>query len=145
MALKSPLAMVSSDGEGLEDRKGHPRSVGTFARFLGRYVREKKVLPLMEGLRRITLLPAQRLQDSVAEMKNKGRLQEGSDADITVFDPETIRERATYEEPHLRSDGVSYVTVNGTLVIDGGKVVEGVAPGRWLKHHCPDGHEPGPA
>ncbi len=136
MAVHSALGIISSDGGGLDDGKGHPRSVGTFARFLRLYVRERKLLPLMEGLRRITLLPAQRLEESVPRMRRKGRLQEGSDADLTLFDPEKIRERATYREPALRSEGVRYVVVNGVLVLDRGEPVEGVAPGQWLRHQC---------
>ncbi len=136
LALRSPLGIISSDGGGLEDGKGHPRSVGTFARFLRLYVRERKVLSLMEGLRRITLLPARRLEESVPAMRHKGRLQEGSDADITVFDPDQIRERATYRAPALRSEGVRFVIVNGTLVLDHEQIVAGVPPGQWLRHTC---------
>lgn len=134
MAVRSPLGMVSSDGGGLIDGKGHPRSVGNFARFLARYVREKKLISLMEGLRKITVLPASRLEKAVPRMKKKGRLQVGCDADITVFNADTIRERATYKEPYHPSEGIEYVLVNGTLVLDRGKVVEGVAPGQWLWH-----------
>jgi dihydroorotase len=136
MALRSPLGHITSDGGGLDDGKGHPRSVGTFARFLRLYVREKKILTLMEGLRRITLLPAQRIQNGVAAMKKKGRLQEGSDADIAVFDPANVRERATYEEPGLRSEGIQFVLVNGTLVLEKSKVPENTAPGKWMRHYC---------
>ncbi|MFQ5817997.1 MAG: amidohydrolase family protein [Terriglobia bacterium] len=134
LALRSPLGMVSSDGGGLSNGKGHPRSVGNFARFLGRYVREKKVVSLMEALRKITVLPARRLEKAVPRMKKKGRLQVGSDADVTVFNPETIRARATYREPYHPSQGIEYVLVNGTVVLAGGQVVAGVAPGQWLRH-----------
>jgi N-acyl-D-aspartate/D-glutamate deacylase len=133
LALRSPIGIVSSDGGGLVNGKGHPRSTGTFARLLGLYVRERKVLPLMDALRKITLLPAQRLEKAVPRMKKKGRLQIGADADIVVFDPATVRERATYKEPHLPSQGIAFVLVNGTLVLDQSKVVEGVAPGQWLR------------
>jgi len=136
LALRSPVGVISSDGGGLDGGKGHPRSVGTFARFLRLYVREKQVLTLLEGLRRITLLPAQRLEESVPRMKRKGRLQAGCDADITVFDPARIGERATYKEPALLSEGVRFVVVNGVLALDQGKAVEGVAPGQWLRHTC---------
>jgi N-acyl-D-aspartate/D-glutamate deacylase len=136
MAVRSPLGIVSSDGGGLDDGRGHPRSVGTFARFLRIYVRERKLLSLTEGLKRITLLPAMRLEKSVPRMKRKGRVQEGSDADITIFDPETIAERATYEEPARRSTGVRFVIVNGVVVLDNGEPVSGVAPGQWMRHEC---------
>ncbi|HEY8184357.1 MAG TPA: amidohydrolase family protein [Thermoanaerobaculia bacterium] len=136
MAVRSPLGIVASDGGGLDDGRGHPRSVGTFARFLRLYVREKKLLSLQEALRRITLMPAQRLENSIPRMKRKGRLQEGSDADITVFDPEAIAERATYESPARPSVGVRHVVVNGVLVLHDGTIVDGVAPGQWMRHPC---------
>lgn len=136
MAVRSPMGIVTSDGGGLEEGRGHPRSVGTFARFLRIYVREKKLLSLMEGLKRITLMPAQRLEVSVPRMKKKGRLQEGSDADIAIFDPQKIAERATYKEPSLRSEGVQFVIVNGKLTLNKGQITPNVAPGQWMRHSC---------
>jgi N-acyl-D-aspartate/D-glutamate deacylase len=136
MAVRSPMGIVTSDGGGLEDGKGHPRSVGTFARFLRLYVREKNLVSLMEGLKRITLMPAQRLEGAVPRMKKKGRLQQGSDADITIFDPQQIRERATYKEPALHSEGVHFVVVNGKLILNKGQVASSIAPGQWLRHSC---------
>jgi N-acyl-D-aspartate/D-glutamate deacylase len=138
MALRSPLGIISSDGGGLDGGKGHPRSVGTFARFLRLAVREKKLLSLMEALRRMTLMPARRLETAVPRMKKKGRLQQGSDADITIFNPQQVRERATYREPALRSEGVHFVIVNGVLVLDKSQIAKGVAPGQWLRHTCAD-------
>jgi len=132
MGIRSPLGIISSDGGGLEEGTGHPRSVGTFARFLGRYIRDQEVLSWMEGLRRITLLPAQRMEKAMPVMARKGRLQEGMDADITVFDPATVQERATYADPDQRSAGIPYVIVNGVVVIDNGQEVPNAAPGRWL-------------
>lgn len=137
MGIKSPLGIISSDGGGLENGTGHPRSVGTFARFLGRYVRDQQVVGWMEGLAKLTVLPARRLEKAVPAMKRKGRLQEGMDADITIFDPATVQERATYQNPDQRSAGIPYVIVNGTLVIDEGKEVPDVAPGRWMRHPAP--------
>src|SRR5262249_28582377 len=119
---------------GLDNGKGHPRSVGNFARLLGRYVRERQTLTLMDALRKITLLPAQRLEKSLPQMARKGRLQEGADADITIFDPKTVRERATYTNPGLPSEGIQYVLVNGTVVINRANAVTNAAPGRWLRH-----------
>jgi N-acyl-D-aspartate/D-glutamate deacylase len=136
MAVRSPIGIITSDGGGLDDGRGHPRSVGTFARFLRMYVREKQMLSWSEALKRITLLPAQRLEKAVPRMRKKGRLQKGSDADITIFDPATIAERATYEEPARTSTGVHYVIVNGVVVLDDGKAAEGVSPGQWMKHPC---------
>ncbi len=94
MGIGAPHGIISSDGGGLVNGTGHPRSVGTFARFLGRYVRDQRVVDWMEGVKHITLLPAQRLERSVPRMARKGRLQVGMDADVTVFDPATVRSDA---------------------------------------------------
>jgi len=134
MGIRSPLGIISSDGGGLSNGTGHPRSVGTFARFLGRYIRDQEALGWIEGIKRITLLPAQRLERAVPAMERKGRLQEGMDADITIFDPATVRERATYRNPDQRSVGIPFVIVNGTLVINESLPVEDAAPGRWMRH-----------
>jgi len=140
MAIRSPYGIISSDSGGLfsedghEKEIGHPRGTGTFARFLGRYIREHRIVTLMEGLKKITLLPTQRLERSVPEMKKKGRLQVGADADITVFNPDTITERATYKQPYLYSQGVQHVIVNGVPVLQDGKIISSVSPGRWMKH-----------
>ncbi|MBT8395676.1 MAG: amidohydrolase family protein, partial [Gemmatimonadetes bacterium] len=132
MGIQSPLGIITSDGGGLVDGTGHPRSVATFARFLGRYVRDQEVVGWMEGIKRITLLPAQRVEKAMPAMARKGRIQVGMDADLTIFDPATVQERATYAEPDQRSAGIPYVIINGVLVIDAGEPVADVAPGKWL-------------
>jgi N-acyl-D-aspartate/D-glutamate deacylase len=132
MGIQSPLGIITSDGSGLVNGTGHPRSVGTFSRFLGRFVRDQQVVSWMEGIKRITYLPAQRLEKAMPTMKRKGRIQEGMDADITIFDPATVQERATYAEPDQRSAGIAYTIVNGVLAMEHGVAVEGAAPGRWL-------------
>lgn len=137
MGLRSPLGIVSSDGGGLVNGQGHPRSTGTFARFLGRFVRDLEIVDWMDGISKITLLPAQRLERSVPGMARKGRLQIGMDADVTVFNPATVKERATYSNPAQMSEGISYVLVNGMLVLDDGEIVEGAEPGEWLRHPRP--------
>ncbi|MBI4462270.1 MAG: amidohydrolase family protein [Acidobacteria bacterium] len=132
-AYRNPHVMVASDGT-IQRGKGHPRGAGTFARFLGRYVREKQAVPWLEGIRRITLLPAQRLERAAPAMKRKGRVQVGADADLTLFDPDTIIDRATFENPAQYSAGIHYVLVNGVVVVDQGKLVEGVKPGQAIRH-----------
>ncbi|WP_255265979.1 amidohydrolase family protein [Sphingopyxis terrae] len=128
--LQNPSVLVASDGGRIEGPNGHPRSAGTFARLLGHYVREARTLDLAEALRKITLMPAQRLQAFVPAMKRKGRLQPGMDADIVLFDPRTVGTRATYGDAAHYSDGFRYVMVNGVLIVDDGALVERVNPGR---------------
>ena len=126
-AVAHPGVIIASDGL-RENGKGHPRAAGTYSRVLARYVREQKLLPLMEALRKMTILPALR-----ANLATKGRLTIGSDADLTVFDPAKIEDRATYEKPSVYAEGIPFVIVNGTVVVNAGKLVEGRFPGRGLK------------
>jgi dihydroorotase len=134
-ALSSPFAMIASDG-GLHNGKGHPRSSGTYARLLGRYVRGARALTLMEALRKMSLMPAQRLQDRVPMMRDKGRIRVGADADLTVFDPENVLDASTYEEPAKYSKGIRYVLVNGVPVVRDG-ALEPVTPGRAVRAPVP--------
>src|SRR5690606_10484604 len=99
------------------DAFAHPRSAGTFTRFLRDYVRERKKVDLREGVRRLTLTPATLLEGSVPQMKRKGRLQVGMDADLVVFDLATVSDRATYTAPNATSVGMRHVVVNGVPVI----------------------------
>ena len=131
-AILDPLTMIASDGI-LDGGKGHPRTAGTFARILAQYVREESALPLMDALRKMTLMPAQRLEKRVPAMRDKGRLRAGADADITVFDPATVRDASTYTQPALQSLGMRYVLVNGVMVVADGKVQAGVAAGREVR------------
>lgn len=131
-AVAHPLTMIASDGI-LHDGIGHPRVAGTFARVLGRYVRELGVLTLMDALRKMTIEPAQRMEHRVAAMASKGRLQVGADADVVLFDPATIIDRATYREPTLAPLGLRDVLVNGEIVVRDGAVKTGVFPGRGLR------------
>ena len=130
-AIASPFVMIASDG-GLRNGKGHPRSSGTFARVLGRYVREAGALTLMDAIRKMSLMPAQRLQDRVPAMRNKGRIREGADADLTLFDPATVADASTYEDPARYSIGIRYVLVNGAPVVKDGKLQD-VTPGRPIR------------
>ncbi len=130
-AIASPLAMVASDGF-IENGRGHPRTSGTFAKVLGKYVREDKVVPLMDALRRMTLDPARRLERRTPAMVNKGRLKVGADADLTVFDPATVIDQSTYEDPTRPSAGIPYVIVGGQIVVDHGNLTA-ARPGRAIR------------
>lgn len=108
-------------------------SLGTFTRFLRDYVRERRKVTLQEGLRRMTLIPAQILEGSVAQMKRKGRLQVGADADLVAFDLASVSERGTYTQPNQTAVGMRYVIVNGTAVIHDGVLVGDALPGRAIR------------
>ncbi|MGA8344079.1 MAG: amidohydrolase family protein, partial [Candidatus Sulfotelmatobacter sp.] len=128
-AVADPTVMIASDGGPITGPKIHPRGQGTYSRVLGHYVREEKVLTLMDALRKMTLMPAQRLQKRAPQFTDKGRIRVGADADITVFDPERIIDKATYDDPLQYSQGVQFVLVNGVLVVRDGQLLSGVAPG----------------
>jgi N-acyl-D-aspartate/D-glutamate deacylase len=130
--IANPDVIIASDGM-LSDGKGHPRGVGSFARLLGKYVREEEIISLNEGIKKITLMPAHRLEKIAPVFKNKGRICVGADADITIFDPEQIIDQATYEEPARYSKGIQYVLVNGIIVVNDGRLVEGVFPGKGVR------------
>src|SRR5262249_450006 len=125
--IPNPLIMIASDGA-----DGHPRNAGTYSRVLAQYVRERKTLTLMDALRKMSLMPAQMLERSTPDAHRKGRLQEGADADIVVFDPQTITDRSTFEKPMEPSVGVRKLIVAGTPVIEGGKLVPDVYPGQAI-------------
>lgn len=126
--LKDPLTMVASDGGVEIPGRGvpHPRSYGTFARVLGVYVREKRVLSLEDAIRKMTSLPAARFG-----LQDRGLLRPGMKADIAIFDPARIIDRATFADPHQYAEGVSYVIVNGAVVLNDGKMTE-ARPGQVL-------------
>ena len=131
-ALAHPHVMVASDGV-IENGRGHPRGAGTFARVLGRYVRERGVLTLPEAIEKMTLMPARRLEDAVPAMARKGRLTVGADADIVVFDAGTIIDRADFADPDRRSRGVRWLLVAGQTVIAEGELRRDVRPGRGIR------------
>jgi len=126
--LRHPATMIGSDGEVQVFGRGspHPRSYGTFVRVLARYVRELKVLTLEAAVRKMSAFPAQRVG-----LADRGVLREGLKADLVVFDPAAVRDLATFERPHQYPEGVSYVVVNGQVVVDGGQVTS-ARPGRVL-------------
>jgi N-acyl-D-aspartate/D-glutamate deacylase len=129
--IANPLVTIASDGE-----MGHPRNAGTFSRILARYVREIGSVTLMDAIRKMSLMPAQRLEKSVGSGHRKGRLQEGADADVIAFNPQTVNDRATYQAPREPSVGMQFVIVGGTVLIDQGKWVPNTFPGKPLcKEH----------
>jgi len=130
LAIADPIVMIGSDGMPTTGASVHPRGQGTFSRVLGKYVREEKALDLMTALRKMTLMPAQRLENRAAAFKAKGRIKVGADADITVFDADRVIDKATFEKPLQYSQGIQFVLVNGTPVVSDGKLVAGVLPGR---------------
>ena len=125
VSFGSDGASMATEGVFLKSST-HPRSYGNFARLLGKYVREEKVISLPEAIRRLTSLPAQNLG-----LERRGVLKEGFFADVVVFDPQTIRDKATFEKPHQYAVGVNYVLVNGQVVLDNGRHT-GARAGRAL-------------
>ena len=131
-AISSPLTMIASDAY-WENGTGHPRTTGTYSKVLGRYVRDSGSLTLIDALRKMTLMPAQRLEARVPAMKDKGRLRVGADADITIFDAARIIDRSTYRDPTIPPAGIVHVIVNGVPVVANGEPVDGVRPGRAVR------------
>lgn len=128
-----PQTMIASDGMWLDNGKAHPRTFGTFARVLGHYVREQNALTLNEALAKMTIRPAQHLEPRAPMMARKGRLQVGADADIVVFDPATVIDEATFEDPAQYSSGIHHVLVNGVLTLQDGQFIEGAAGGAAIR------------
>jgi N-acyl-D-aspartate/D-glutamate deacylase len=131
-AVTHPQVMIGSDGSSLATTgemsagKPHPRSYGTFPRVLGRYARDQRVLSLAEAVHKMTGLPARRLG-----LRDRGEIRVGAKADLVVFDPKQVADRATYEEPHRYPIGIDHVLVNGRFVIKDGEHT-GSLPGRVL-------------
>jgi N-acyl-D-aspartate/D-glutamate deacylase len=125
--IPHPLVMIASDGA-----EGHPRNAGTYSRVLAQYVRGNGTVTLMDAIRKMSLMPAEMLERSTPAARRKGRLQEGADADIVVFDANTISDRSTFEKPMEPSVGVRYLVVGGAVVVDDGKIMPEVFPGRAL-------------
>jgi len=123
------MTSIASDGPITLFNVGspHPRTYGTYARVLGRYVRDRNILSLEEAIRKMTSLPAQ-----ILSINKRGLLREGYYADITIFDPETIIDKATFEDPHQYAIGINTVLVNGVIVVENG-LHNGNRPGRVLR------------
>jgi N-acyl-D-amino-acid deacylase len=122
----SDASAPAAEGKTLESG-AHPRTYGNFARLLGKYVREEKVITLAEAVRRLTLLPAQTLS-----VQERGRLAPGYFADIAIFDPDAVGDRATFENPHQYAVGMVHVLVNGVAVVRDGAHT-GATPGRAVR------------
>lgn len=134
LAMLNPHSIVASDAMPAPSggAKVHPRGRGTFSRTLSRYVRDQGSLSWLEAIKKMTLLPAQRLQNLVPSFAQKGRIQLGTDADIVVFDPVRIQDQASYSDPDQPSVGVQYLLVNGIPVVYEGELIEGIYPGQRL-------------
>lgn len=117
-ALRSPHVMMGSDTILVASSGRHPRGAGAFSKMLGHYVREEKIVSLMDGLAKMTIMPAKKIERGAPAMRKKGRLQEGMDADITIFDPKTVIDRATVRRPAQYSKGIQWVLVLGHIVKD---------------------------
>lgn len=127
--IAAPGVMIASDGMPYA-KLAHPRTAGTFSRVLGKYVREEKVIDLNTAIEKMTLLPAKRLENIAPSMRFKGRIQVGADADITIFNPNTVIDKATFEKGLEFSAGIEFVMVNGSFVLKNGKMVNNVFPGQ---------------
>ncbi|MEE9117681.1 MAG: amidohydrolase family protein, partial [Calditrichia bacterium] len=134
--LSSPLVMIGSDGNAvapdgkLATGKPHPRYYGTFARVLGKYCREEKCFDLPTAVKKMTTMPAEKLN-----LKKRGSIVRGNFADITIFNPNTVIDKATFTEPHQTAQGIEYVLVNGKVIVEKGKH-SGLRSGSVLRHQA---------
>ena len=126
VAIDSDAISIAPEGHALNSMV-HPRTYGSFARLLAKYVRQEQVLSLEEAVRRMTSLPA-----SILAINRRGMLRQGYFADIAIFDPQRIQDHATFEDPHQLATGMHYVFVNGTMVLDQGDHT-GAMPGRVVR------------
>jgi N-acyl-D-aspartate/D-glutamate deacylase len=125
--------MGSLLGHDVSAALAHPRGAGTYARVLGKDVREERALSLMDALRKSSLMPAQRLESMSPQMRQKGRIKIGADADLSVFDPVRVIDKAIYANPARYSDGFRYVLVNGMFVVRDGQLQQSVFPGQGIR------------
>ncbi len=131
--VAAPDVIIASDGMPYVEDKVHPRGAGTFSRVLGRYVRDAGAISWMDALAKMTLLPARRLEAMAPAFRQKGRVRVGADADLTLFDPARVIDRASFEDPWQPSAGIVHVLVGGRFVVRDGENVPDVAPGRAMR------------
>ena len=131
IAVTNSMTMIATDGI-MNEGKGHPRTAGSYSLVLGRYVRERKLLSLMNAIAKMTIMPARRLENRASAFKNKGRIKTGADADVTIFDATTVIDRSTYEQPTLPPVGMQHVLVGGHFVVRDGQLQAGATPGRGI-------------
>lgn len=132
-SLQATFVMIGSDAILEPGFNNHPRASGTFARTVGLYVREQQVVSLSDAIAKMSLMPAQRLEKQAPAMKKKGRIAKGMDADIVVFDYNTISDRSTVEKPEIVSDGITYVLVNGQVALDEKGIHKDIRVGQPIK------------
>lgn len=138
MLLRDPDTMIGSDTIIEPSYNNHPRGAGAYSRVFGKYVREEKVLSIMDAIKKVSYLPAKRMESSAPSMKYKGRIEVGSDADITIFNPDTIIDKSTVKDTGAPSVGVEYVIVNGIIVKNKEGIVKGVKPGKPVMSYFVD-------
>jgi N-acyl-D-aspartate/D-glutamate deacylase len=132
-ALQSEFTMIGSDAILQPANNNHPRAAGCFSRTLGVYARDQQALSLIDALAKMTILPAKRLEAKAPAMRKKGRLQQGADADITIFDPATVADRSTIDNPAQESAGIDYVIVLGQIVKSPEGLHKELLPGQPIK------------
>ena len=138
MCLEDPDIMIGSDTIIEPSGNNHPRGAGTYSRMFGKYVREDKVLSTMDAIKKVSYLPAKRMESAAPQMRYKGRIEIGADADITIFDPNTIIDKSTVKDTSKPSIGVEYVIINGAIVKNKDGIVNGVHPGKPIKSYFVD-------
>ena len=130
-AVQSPLTMIATDSI-IENGKGHPRTAGSYTKVLGDYVRNKGELEISEAISKMTIMPARRLENRSPSFLKKGRVKVGADADLAVFNPDTVIDQSTYTDPTKAPIGMNHVIVNGIPVVANGQLEPGAYPGKGI-------------
>ena len=130
-AVLNPMTIIATDSI-IQEGKGHPRTAGSYTKILGRYVRERGELSWMEAIKKMTIMPADRLSNRAKAFLKKGRISPGADADITIFNPTTVIDTSTYTNPTTAPEGIDHVIVNGIPVISDGNLQVAMKPGKGI-------------